>query len=76
MSYQIGAGPADDRLPPIFREEQAADGTGSGGTNDVQSMVAEFYEPMHWSPQGVPTPGLLRELGLGGWVSECEVGDW
>jgi hypothetical protein len=37
-------------------------------------MVAEYYRLMRWSPSGVPTPGLLRDLGLEDWLEDHRLG--
>jgi len=71
LNARYGAGPEDDRLPPVFLDKQLA-GTGPGGTVDVQPMVAEFYALTRWSARGVPTAELLRDLGLGDWIDESE----
>ena len=33
-------------------------------------MVEDYYRLMRWSPRGIPTRGLLRELGLSEWLDE------
>ena len=56
----------DDVLPARFAEAMA-EGASAGQritAEDLAAAKSEFYRVSGWSPDGVPTPGRLRELGL------------
>jgi aldehyde:ferredoxin oxidoreductase len=63
-NMRFGAESADDTLPAFFLEEPLLEGAVAGSSIDLETMIAEFYEAMGWSPQGVPTASTLRGLGL------------
>jgi aldehyde:ferredoxin oxidoreductase len=71
LNARYGAGPELDTLPQVFLEEPLGGRAEGAVPIDVAPMVAEYYRLMRWSPSGVPTPGLLRDLGLADWVGEC-----
>jgi aldehyde:ferredoxin oxidoreductase len=56
----------DDSLPARFFAPQAS-GPLQGVALDTETFheaVALYYDMMGWSPQGVPSPGKLGELGI------------
>jgi aldehyde:ferredoxin oxidoreductase len=40
------------------------DGPGKGMVCHLEEMLNEYYPVRGWTPEGVPTPEKLRELGL------------
>ena len=70
LNARYGAGPEDDVLPSVFLEEPLGGGGEGGATIDVRPMVEDYYRLMRWSPRGIPTRTLLRELGLHEWLDE------
>jgi aldehyde:ferredoxin oxidoreductase len=63
----LGASSADDTLPRYFAETPLVDGPGAGQTAHVDEMVAEYYESMGWSPDGMPAARTIEGLGLAEW---------
>jgi len=64
LNARFGAESGDDTLPAFFLEEPLLEGPVAGSSIDLGVMIAEFYETMGWSLQGVPTASTLRRLGL------------
>ena len=54
----------DDTLPPRMLKEPMPDGPGKGMVCHLEEMLEEYYPVRGWTPEGVPTPEKLRELGL------------
>lgn len=63
LRFWQGEGPFDS-LPAKFRTEALPDGRAEGRTADPEPMLAEYYRLMHWTPEGIPEPARLEELGL------------
>jgi len=54
----------DDTLPPRILKEPMPDGPGKGMVCHLEEMLNEYYPARGWTPEGVPSPEKLRELGL------------
>jgi len=54
----------DDTLPPRMLKEPMPDGPGKGMVCHLEEMLNEYYPVRGWTPEGLPTPAKLRELGL------------
>lgn len=57
----------DDALPDRFTEPLAGSGPASGRSvspSDFKQMLDEYYRLRRWDEDGVPTPALIRDLGL------------
>ncbi len=64
--FNLGAGltKADDSLPRRLLEEPHKSGPAAGVTVNLEAMLLPYYERRGWTPEGVPTPEKLAELGL------------
>ena len=61
-SVREGISRKDDSLPPRFLHERKG-----GGTHELPPlnvMLNEYYRLREWDEFGVPSPGLIRQLGL------------
>jgi aldehyde:ferredoxin oxidoreductase len=65
VNLGLGATARDDELPQYFADNPLPDGPGAGLTAQVKDLVAEYYQLMGWSSDGVPTAATIRRLGLG-----------
>ncbi|MCW8882028.1 MAG: aldehyde ferredoxin oxidoreductase C-terminal domain-containing protein, partial [Sedimenticola sp.] len=54
----------DDTLPKRLLTEPAASGPAKGKVSGLGKMLPEYYELRGWTPEGVPTPDTLQNLGL------------
>jgi len=54
----------DDTLPPRMLKQPMPDGPGKGMVCHLEEMLNEYYPVRGWTPEGIPTPEKLRELGL------------
>ncbi len=70
FNLRAGADAGDDTLPAVFLDEPLTEGPAAGGTIDLAPMVAEFYELMGWSPEGVPSKRTLHRLHLEEYAAE------
>ncbi len=64
--FNIAAGftGADDNLPPRLLKDAAKTGPAEGRTNDLATMLPEYYEVRGWTPDGVPSNETVSRLGL------------
>ncbi len=64
--FNIAAGftGADDNLPPRLLKDAAKTGPAEGKTNDLATMLPEYYEVRGWTPDGVPSTETVARLGL------------
>ena len=64
--FNIAAGftGADDNLPPRLLKDAAKTGPAEGKTNDLATMLPEYYEVRGWTPDGVPSNETVARLGL------------
>jgi aldehyde:ferredoxin oxidoreductase len=66
FSIRQGWARADDDLPPRFKEETLPfeDRKEKIPQETLDRMIAEYYKVRGWDDNGVPTPELLKELGI------------
>jgi aldehyde:ferredoxin oxidoreductase len=64
FNLKAGLTKADDTLPPRFLKEPMPEGPAKGLVSQLDIMLPQYYEIRGWTPEGVPTPGKLTELGL------------
>ena len=62
--YNMAAGIEADTLPPRLLREALPSGPAKGKVNELQTMLAEYYEERGWTAEGTPTPEKLQQLGL------------
>ena len=53
-----------DTLPQRVLETPLAEGHSKNRVVDLESMLDEFYRLRGWSPEGIPRPDTLADLGL------------
>ena len=61
---RVAAGIEADTLPPRLLREALPSGPAKGKVNELQTMLAEYYEERGWTAEGTPTPEKLQQLGL------------
>ena len=54
----------DDSLPTRLTQEPMPEGPSKDMVCHLDEMLDEYYEAQGWTPDGLPTPGRLKELGL------------
>lgn len=54
----------DDTLPKRLLEEPLTEGGPKGQVCRLEDMLPEYYELREWDENGIPTPKLLKRLGL------------
>ncbi len=66
FSIRQGLTRADDDLPSRFKEETLSfkDHKERIPQETLDHMIAEFYKVRGWDENGIPTPKLLKELGV------------
>ena len=66
FSIRQGLARADDDLAPRFKEEALPfeDRKEKIPQKTLDRMIAQFYKVRGWDENGVPTPRLLKELGI------------
>lgn len=64
--YNLRAGVtrADDTLPKRILTLKRGEGGAAENLPPLEPMLAEYYRYRGWTPEGVPTPAKLGELGL------------
>ncbi|MCG8532719.1 MAG: aldehyde ferredoxin oxidoreductase C-terminal domain-containing protein, partial [Desulfovibrionales bacterium] len=64
--FLVGAGFSrkDDSLPPRMTQEALPDGGAQGSVCHLDKMLDEYYQVRGWTPDGIPTPEKLGELGI------------
>ena len=60
-----GVRAADDTLPRRILREPRPDGGAAGSLPNLELQKAEYYSYRGWTPDGLPTPEKLAQLGLG-----------
>lgn len=60
-----GFGRKDDTLPARLLNEPLKEGAATGQVWRREEMLDEYYTLRGWDREGTPTPGKLKELGLG-----------
>lgn len=63
---------ADDTLPRRLLEEPLAEGHSAGHVVALDAMLDEYYRVRSWTPDGVPRPAKLAQLGLSQWAGAAE----
>lgn len=63
FNLRAGITPADDTLPKRMLTEPIPSGPRAGMVNQLEQMLAEYYETRDW-PDGIPSRGKLADLGL------------
>ena len=53
-----------DTLPPRLLREALPSGPAKGKVNELQTMLADYYEARNWTADGIPTPEKLAELNV------------
>ena len=65
---RLGLSASDDRLPTRFTDEalpvQHGQTTDQHRIEDMDGMLARYYELRGWDGNGIPTNEKLEELGL------------
>jgi len=64
INLRLGVTGADDTLPRRFLAEPRPSGGAGGVLPDLDLMLEDYYRIRDWSPEGVPSPQRLAELGL------------
>ena len=62
--FNIEAGVEKDTLPPRLLREALPSGPAKGKVNELQTMLADYYEARNWTSDGIPTQEKLDELNL------------
>ena len=62
--FNIAAGVEKDTLPPRLLREELPEGPAQGKVNQLQTMLAEYYQVRGWTAEGIPTPEKLQALKL------------
>jgi aldehyde:ferredoxin oxidoreductase len=60
-----GFGRKDDTVPARLLNEPLKEGAPAGQVWRREEMLDEYYTLRGWDKEGTPTPGKLKELGLG-----------
>jgi aldehyde:ferredoxin oxidoreductase len=60
-----GFGRKDDTLPARLLNEPLKEGAAAGQVWRREEMLDEYYTLRGWDSEGTPTPGKVKELGLG-----------
>lgn len=65
--FNVACGLTADRdsLPKRFLEEPLPEGPAKGQVVELDKMLPRYYEARGWGRDGRPTPGKLKELGIG-----------
>ena len=64
FNLKVGITKADDTLPSRFLKEPMPEGPAKGRVSQLETMLPQYYEIRGWTPDGVPSPDKLRQLGL------------
>lgn len=62
--FNMEAGVEKDTLPPRLLREALPSGPAKGKVNELQTMLADYYEARNWTADGIPTPEKLAELNV------------
>jgi aldehyde:ferredoxin oxidoreductase len=62
--FNMEAGVEKDTLPPRLLREALPSGPAKGKVNELQTMLADYYEARNWTADGIPTQEKLDELSL------------
>lgn len=64
INARLGASRVDDALPPRIQFHRRGEGGAANSLPPFGPMLADYYAERRWNEMGLPTPELLRELGL------------
>jgi len=64
INLRFGITAADDALPQRLLTEPRPTGGAAGVLPDLDAMLADYYRLRDWTPEGMPSAGRLRTLGL------------
>jgi aldehyde:ferredoxin oxidoreductase len=70
INARLGASRVDDSLPARLQFHRRGEGGAPDSLPPFGPMLADYYAARRWTEVGLPTPALLRELGL------AEYSDW
>lgn len=62
--FNMEAGVEKDTLPPRLLREALPSGPAQGKVNELQTMLADYYEARNWTADGIPTAEKLAELSV------------
>ena len=62
--FNMEAGVEKDTLPPRLLREALPSGPAKGKVNELQTMLADYYQARNWTADGIPTPEKLAELNV------------
>ncbi|MDO4291001.1 MAG: aldehyde ferredoxin oxidoreductase family protein [Eggerthellaceae bacterium] len=62
--FNMEAGVEKDTLPPRLLREALPSGPAQGKVNELQTMLADYYEARNWTADGIPTAEKLAELSM------------
>ena len=62
--FNMEAGVEKDTLPPRLLREALPSDPAKGKVNELQTMLADYYEARNWTADGIPTPEKLAELNV------------
>ena len=65
-NVRLGISRKDDMLPPRLFAEAKPDGAARDVLPDLGNMLYAYYRLRQWTPDGIPTPEKLAELGITG----------
>ena len=63
-NLRAGLTKADDNLPKRLLSEPFKKGPSAGVVVQLDAMLPEYYAARGWTPDGIPTPEKLADLGL------------
>jgi aldehyde:ferredoxin oxidoreductase len=64
FNLRAGLSAKDDTLPHRILKEPIPAGPAKGKVARLSEMLPEYYRLRGWTPDGVPTPEKLKDLGL------------
>ena len=65
VNVRLGVSRKDDTLPPRILLHRFQEGGAAGRLPPLGEMLADYYQARGWTPEGIPSPEKLAELGLG-----------
>ncbi|HSJ56509.1 MAG TPA: aldehyde ferredoxin oxidoreductase family protein [Anaerolineae bacterium] len=64
INHRLGMTRADDTLPHRFLHEPRPTGSAAGVVPDLDLMLDDLYTLRGWTPDGIPGPERIAQLGL------------
>ncbi|MDQ7826721.1 MAG: aldehyde ferredoxin oxidoreductase family protein [Candidatus Eremiobacteraeota bacterium] len=68
FNNRLGITKKDDIIPRRLQKEPRPSGRAAGVLPDLPLILEEYYRLRRWDDDGIPTPQLLKDLGL----EQCE----